>query len=312
MSQEMHLTSPNVPSKKNLVIFSATLIILLIVSAFLYGIYVFAVAVVALISGGLVEFVFAKVRKTEFDLSWIVSPLVITLMLPPTIKLWIVAVAAVFGVFFAKAIFGGLGKNIFNPAVVGVLFVTISFPSMITTAEWIHPSIDGFAGATPLNLLNSGAEFTYSFRDLLLGNVPGAIGETFRLGILILGLVLILLKIVDWRIPLFYLGSVLVFTAIGNLALPDVFPDPILSLFVGGLLFGAFFVATDPVTAPLKNKGRIFYGIGLAFFTVLIRNFATFQEGVIFAIIIMNAIAPLIDDSLEENESTETLVEEAA
>jgi len=312
MSQEMHLKSPNVPSKKNLLIFSASLVILLIASAFLYGIYVFAVAAVALISGGFVEFIFAKVRKTEFDISWIVPPLVVTLMLPPTIKLWVVAVATIFGVFFAKAIFGGLGKNIFNPAVVGVLFVTISFPSMITAAEWIHPSIDGFAGATPLNLLNSGAEFTYSIRDLLFGNVPGAIGETFRLGIIVLGIVLIVLKVADWRIPVFFLGSVLVFTALGKWALPDVFPDPILSLFVGGLLFGAFFVATDPVTAPLKTKGRIIYGIGLAFFTVLIRNFATFQEGVIFAIIIMNAIAPLIDDSLEKNDSVEELVEEAA
>jgi len=312
MSQEMHLKSPNVPSKKNLLIFSASLVILLIASAFLYGIYVFAVAAVALISGGFVEFIFAKVRKTEFDISWIVSPLVVTLMLPPTIKLWVVAVATIFGVFFAKAIFGGLGKNIFNPAVVGVLFVTISFPSMITAAEWIHPSIDGFAGATPLNLLNSGAEFTYSIRDLLFGNVPGSIGETFRLGIIVLGIVLIVLKVADWRIPVFFLGSVLIFTALGKWALPDVFPDPILSLFVGGLLFGAFFVATDPVTAPLKTKGRIIYGIGLAFFTVLIRNFATFQEGVIFAIIIMNAIAPLIDDSLEKNDSVEELVEEAA
>ncbi|MDA3932410.1 MAG: RnfABCDGE type electron transport complex subunit D [Tenericutes bacterium] len=310
MSQEMHLTSPNVPSNKNLLIFSASLVILIIASAFLYGVYVFAVALIALISGGLIEFIFAKVRKTEFDISWIVPPLVVTLMVPPTIKLWVVAVATVFGVFFGKAIFGGLGKNIFNPAIVGVLFITISFPSMITAAEWIHPTIDGFAGATPLTMLNGGGDFTYSMSDLLMGNVPGAFGETFRLGIIILGIILILLKVADWRIPLFYLGSVFIFTAIGNKALPDVFPDPFLSLFVGGLLFGAFFIATDPVTAPLQYKGRILYGIGLAFFTVLIRNFATFQEGVIFAIIIMNAIAPLIDDMFNKNDSNDELVEE--
>ena len=228
MSQEMHLKLPNVPSKRNLLIFSGSLVILLIASAFLYGIYVFAVAAVALVSGGIVEYVFAKVRKTEFEISWIVSPLVLTLMLPPTVKLWVVAVGAVFGIFFGKAIFGGLGKNIFNPAVVGVMFVTISFPSIITAAEWIHPTIDGFAGSTPLAMLNKGGDFTYSFIDLFLGNVPGSIGETFRIGIIVLGIGLIVLKIVDWRIPAAYLGAFLTFTAIGYFIDPNVFPDPIL------------------------------------------------------------------------------------
>ncbi len=309
MSQEMHLKLPNVPSKRNLLIFSGSLVILLIASAFLYGIYVFAVAAVALVSGGIVEYVFAKVRKTEFEISWIVSPLVLTLMLPPTVKLWVVAVGAVFGIFFGKAIFGGLGKNIFNPAVVGVMFVTISFPSIITAAEWIHPTIDGFAGSTPLAMLNKGGDFTYSFIDLFLGNVPGSIGETFRIGIIVLGVGLIVLKIVDWRIPVAYLGAFLTFTAIGYFIDPNVFPDPILSLFVGGVLFAAFFVATDPVTAPLKPMGKIVFGIGLAFFTVLIRNFATFQEGIIFAVILMNAIAPLIDDLFDKQPKENDLVE---
>jgi Na+-transporting NADH:ubiquinone oxidoreductase subunit B/electron transport complex protein RnfD len=309
MSQEMHLKLPNVPSKRNLLIFSGSLVILLIASAFLYGIYVFAVAAVALLSGGIVEYVFAKVRKTEFEISWIVSPLVLTLMLPPTVKLWVVAVGAVFGIFFGKAIFGGLGKNIFNPAVVGVMFVTISFPSIITAAEWIHPTIDGFAGSTPLAMLNKGGDFTYAFIDLFLGNVPGSIGETFRIGIIVLGIGLIVLKIVDWRIPVAYLGAFLTFTAIGYFIDPTVFPDPILSLFVGGVLFAAFFVATDPVTAPLKPMGKIVFGLGLAFFTVLIRNFATFQEGIIFAVILMNAIAPLIDDLFDKQPKENDLVE---
>ncbi len=312
MTQELKVKSPNVPSKKNLLIFTGSLVILLIVSAFLYGLFVFAIAAVALISGGLVELLFAKVRKTEFEISWIVSPLVLTLILPPTVKLWVVSVATVFGVFFGKAIFGGLGKNVFNPAVVGVLFVTISFPSIITAAEWIHPSVDNFTGSTPLVMLNGGGEFTYLFKDLLLGNVPGPLGETFRLGIIILGVALLVLKVADWRITVSYLGSFLVMTAIGFWAAPSVFPDPLLSLFVGGILFAAFFVATDPVTAPLSSKGRIIFGVGLAFFTVLIRNFATFQEGVIFAIIIMNAIAPLIDDLFSKKQEDKELVEEVA
>ena len=307
MTQESHLQI--VPSNRNLIIFSGSLIILLIASAFLYGLYVFAVAAVALISGGIVEFIFAKVRKLEFDISWIVSPLVLALMLPPTIKLWVVAVASTFGIFFGKSIFGGLGKNIFNPAVVGVLFVTISFPAMITAAEWIHPSIADFTGTTPLVMLNGGGEFTYLFKDLLFGNVPGNIGETFRIGIIVLGIGLLVLKVADWRIPVSFLGATLVMTAIGHWLSPSVFPDPIISLFVGGILFAAFFVATDPVTAPVKANGRIVFGIGLAFFTVLIRNFATFQEGVIFAIILMNAIAPLIDDLFNKEDQKSIEVE---
>ena len=309
MDQVIKEESQMVPSKKNLLIFTGSLAILLIISTFLYGAYVLAIAAVALVSGGLVEYLFARIRKLEFDISWIVSPLVLTLMLPPTVKLWVVAIATIFGIFFGKAIFGGLGKNIFNPAVVGVLFVTISFPSLITAAEWIHPSIDGFAGSTPLAMLNKAGEFTYAFKDLLLGNVPGSIGETFRIGIIILGLALILLKVVDWRIPLAFIGSFLIFAAVGYWLAKESFPDPILSLFVGGLMFAAFFVATDPVTAPLNPKGKFIFGIGLAFFTILIRNFATFQEGIIFAIILMNAIAPLIDDMFNKKSVASELSE---
>jgi Na+-transporting NADH:ubiquinone oxidoreductase subunit B/electron transport complex protein RnfD len=305
----MQLRLETAPTKKNLLIFTGSLLILLIASAILYGVYVLAVAAVALVSGGLVEYLFARVRKLEFDISWIVSPLVLTMMLPPTVKLWVVAVASVFGIFFGKAIFGGLGKNIFNPAVVGVLFVTISFPSLITAAEWIHPSIDSFAGSTPLAMLNKGGEFTYPLIDLLIGNVPGAIGETFRIGIIILGIGLIVLKVADWRIPVAFIGSFLGLTALGYWLAPESFPDPIISLFVGGLMFAAFFVATDPVTAPIKPWGKVIYGVGLAFFTILIRNFATFQEGIIFAVILMNAIAPLID-GLFEKEVEETEVKE--
>lgn len=310
MNQETILKLETVPSKKNLIIFSASLLVLLIASAFFFGAYVFAVAAVALASGALVEYLFAKVRKLEFDMSWVVSPLVITLMLPPTVKLWVVAVATVFGVFFGKSILGGLGKNIFNPAVVGVLFVTISFPPLITAAEWIHPSIDSFAGATPLTMLNGSGDFTYTFVDLFLGNVPGSIGETFRIGIIILGILLMVLKVADWRIPLSYIGFFLLLTAIGYWISPTDIPNPITSLFVGGILFGAFFVATDPVTSPIKPWGKIIFGFGLAFFTFLIRNFATFQEGVIFAVILMNAIAPLIDSLFEKKPSESTVESE--
>ena len=161
-------------------------------------------------------------------------------------------------------------------------------------------------------MLNGGGDFTYQFTDLLFGNVPGAIGETFRIGIIILGIALLVLKAADWRIPLAYLGGFVILTGLGHLLDAGRFPDPFISLFVGGILFAAFFIATDPVTAPLTGKGRIVYGLGLAFFTVLIRNMATFQEGVIFAVILMNAIAPLIDDMFTKNIEDNELVEEVA
>jgi len=317
MTQVTQLNVDRVPNNRNLIIFSIFLFALLIASAFLYGAYVLAIAAVALVSGGAVELAFAKVRKLDLDISWIVSPMVFTLLMPPRVNLWVVAVGTVFGVFFGKAVFGGLGKNVFNPAVVGVMFVTISFPSIIVAAEWIHPSIANYGGSTPLVMLNGGQELIYQgvdilFVDLLFGNVPGAIGETFRIGIIILGIALLALKVADWRIPFFYLGSFFILTAIGHWSAPDVFPDPILSLFVGSVLFVAFFVATDPVTAPITGKGRIIYAVGLAFFTVLIRNLATFQEGVVFAIILMNAIAPLIDDMFDKKVEENDLVEEVA
>jgi Na+-transporting NADH:ubiquinone oxidoreductase subunit B/electron transport complex protein RnfD len=293
-----------------MIIFTSALVILLIISTIFFGFYVFLVALVAILCAFIVEIVFVKIRKVEFDKFFVISPLVLTMMMPPRIELWVVAVGSLFGVFFGKAVFGGYGKNVFNPAVVGVLFVTISFPSLVTAANWIHPSIDGFSGATPLSMLNSGGDFTYLFKDLLLGNVPGSIGETFRLGIIIIGVVLIVLKVIDWRIPSVYLLSMFILTGIGYLISPTSFPNPILSLFVGGLLFAAFFVATDPITSPINPKGKIFFAIGLAFFTILIRYFATFQEGIVFAIIIMNAIAPLIDDGLEKNNDVKANLEE--
>jgi len=133
--------------------------------------------------------------------------------------------------------------------------------------------------------------------DLLMGNTIGTLGETFRLGIIVIGILLMVLKVSDWKIPLSYLGSFFVITGVAFLIAPDsIGKDPVLSLLLGSILFGAFFIAVDPVTAPITGKGRVIYGIGLGLLTFIIRNFGTFHEGVTFAIIIMNAISPLIDN----------------
>ena len=306
MSENKQSIHGDILSMKNMLIMTGALVILLFVGMLRFGPYVFAIAAVALAASILVEWSFAKIRKKELGTSWMVTPLIFTMMLPVTAPLWMVAVGSAFGTFFAKGLFGGHGKNIFNPAAVGIIFVTVSFIREMTQSwfnprvagGWFDPSkdygIDAVSAATPLNLAE-GNLMDYSLIDLLLGNMPGAIGETFRIGVIVLGIMLILLKIIDWRIPVFYLGTVFVFNGIGHLFAADTFIDPVRAILLGGVMFGAFFVATEPVSAPLSFKGKVMYGIGLGVLTVLIRTFSSFNEGVVFAIVIMNAISPLLD-----------------
>jgi len=278
-----------------MVIFALALLPFVVMGVIRYGMHVIWMLLVAYTSALIVELLFAKFRKLKLDVGLLITPLIFTLILPPTLPLWIVAVGSSFGVFFGKSMFGGFGKNIFNAAIVGRLFITISFPAYMATM-WLEPGADVITTATPLGALNRGGAFDYTFMDLLLGNTAGSVGETFRLGILIIGILLILLRMINWRIPVFFIGSVFLITWIGGLIAPDMFRDPITSLFVGGLLFGAFFVASDPITSPYTQKSRIIYGISLGLITVVIRNFAAFPEGVMFAIIIMNAFAPQLDN----------------
>ncbi len=279
---------------QNLTLVAVALFLILAAASYIFGLYVFLVAVVAIVVALLVELTFSKVRKLPFDHFWFITPLVMTLLLPPTVPLWIAGVGSFFGYFFGKSIFGGAGKNIFNPALVGILFVTISFPQFISTA-WLDP-VTGVVGTqTPLSLLNSGAPFTYSFESLMLGNTPGSIGETFRAGILILGVILMLFEAIDWRIPLTMLLTVFVVTLIGYYVYPSGFANPYYSLFTGSVMFVAFFVATDPVTGPLGSRNKLIYGAGIGLLVVLIRNFGSFPEGTIFAVILMNAIGALLD-----------------
>jgi len=154
---------------------------------------------------------------------------------------------------------------------------------------------DAITSATPLVFLKTGEPLLFSIRDLLLGAAPGSMGETFRLGIIIAGIYLIVTKISSWRIPVMYLSTVLIMSAIGHALAPDAIAAPIYQVLTGGLLYGAFFMATDPVSSPYTNLGKIIFGIGLGVLTVLIRSFSGYSEGVMFSIILMNAVGPLID-----------------
>jgi RnfABCDGE-type electron transport complex D subunit len=245
------------------------------------------------VAGGIVEVAFALIRKREIEEGFLVTGLIFPLILPPTTPIWVVAVGCAVGVFFGKEVFGGTGRNIFNPALVGRLFITIAFPQ-IMSASWQKPFSDAITTATPLASFKTAGELT-PLMDLFLGNVAGSVGEVFRIGILIGGAFLVISKVANWRIPLSYLASVALFSWIGNLIAPDMVAPPLFQLLGGGLLFGALFMATDPVTSPYNHESKFIFGALCGVLTVVIRSFSGYTEGVMFSIIFMNALTPLID-----------------
>jgi RnfABCDGE-type electron transport complex D subunit len=258
-----------------------------------WGARVLLIVLVSYIAGGLVEVAFAVIRRRPIEEGFLVTGLIFPLVLPPTVPLWIVAVGSAFGIFFGKEVFGGTGRNIFNPALVGRLFITIAFPQVMSTA-WQAPYTDAISSATPLSLYKTGQEIT-PYVDLLFGNVAGSMGEVFSIGIIIGGVFLLITKVGNWRIPVFYIGSVFLFSLIGNIFLPELIAPPLFQVLAGGLLFGAFFMVTDPVTSPYNNESKILFGIFAGLLTIVIRSFSGYTEGVMFSIILMNALSPLID-----------------
>lgn len=274
-------------------------------SIYFWGLRVLAVIVVSYTFGGLAEVAFAIYRKKEIHEGFLVTGLIFPLILPPTVPLWVVAVGVMFGVVFGKEVFGGTGRNIFNPAIVGRIFLTIAFPD-IMTMRWQMPFMEGLGGflryqqidavttATPLALYKTQGVIT-SYTGLFLGQSPGCIGETFRIGIIAGGLFLILARIVDWRIPLAYIATIFAFPFLSNHMFHTQFAGGVFQLLSGGLLLGAFFMATDPVTSPFTKPGRWVAGVLLGILTVLIRGLSGYVEGVMFAILLVNVLSPLID-----------------
>lgn len=282
-------------SNKKLYIFLATLLTLSAFSTAIFGVKVLYMLLVSIGIAFLFEFIFAKVKKQKTNfLEWLVTPILFVMFLPVSVPLWLVLWGSLFGVLFGKLLFGGAGKYVFSPALVGILFVTISFPQLM---------IDPNASAS---LLKTGG-FIGKYKDLLMGNSVGALGEVFRLLIIFLGIILIAYKVIDWKIPVFYIISLFLFTAFANQVGMKNVADPIDSLLVGSLLLGAFFAATDDATIAKYPVGRVIYGVGLGFFTFIIRNFSAYQEGVVFAIIIMNMLAPLID-KIEEPRPVKNII----
>lgn len=248
---------------------------------------------VSYIAGGIVEVCFAILMKRHIEEGFLVTGLIFPLVLPASTPIWVAIVGIIFGVFFGKEIFGGTGRNIFNPALVGRLFITIAFPR-IMSASWIAPFTDVITSATPLAMMRTAGEVT-PFKDLLLGLHGGSMGELFRIGVIAGGLFLMASKVANWRVPVTYLGTVAVFAFIGNRVAPASIAPPVFQLLSGGLLYGAFFMATDPVTSPSTRAGKLVFGVLCGILTIIIRSFSGYTEGVMFSIIFMNALSPLID-----------------
>ncbi len=269
-----------------------TLLLPTAAGVYFFGYYALSVIAVSVAAALLTEYLVKKLRGKPFvmDGSAVVTGLLLALILPPTIPLWMVAVGSIFSIAIVKEAFGGLGHNIFNPALGGRAFLTVSFALEMTT--WVSPmgfGADAVTTATPLNsnFVWQGSNLAL-YRALLLGNTGGSIGETSALLIIVGGLLLIVLGIINWRTPLAYIGTV----ALLGLAFGE---DTIFYVLTGGLMLGAFFMATDYVTSPLTNTGKIIFGIGAGVLTAVIRHFGGLPEGVCYSILFMNALTPLID-----------------
>jgi len=256
-------------------------------SVYFFGMRALAITLVSVAAAVAAEAAIQKIRNrpvTINDGSAVITGLLLALTLSPAMPLWMVAVGAVAAIGIGKQVYGGLGSNPFNPALVGRAFLVVTFPVHMTT--WINP-IDGVTSATPLGLLKMEGTAT-GYTELFIGNVGGSLGETSALLLILGGLYLLYRGIIDWRIPAFYLGTVAVMTAVLG-------QDPVFHLLAGGLMLGAFFMATDMVTTPVTRTGKIIFGIGAGILVVLIRLYGGYPEGVLFSILLMNTFTPIID-----------------
>lgn len=293
-------------------------VLIALIPAFLVSLYVFGISAlimtsVAVISCIIFEYVIQKyLLKTQVtvgDGSALITGILLAFNLPSTLPLWMVITGSLVAIGIAKMSFGGLGYNIFNPALVGRVFLLVSFPVQMTS--WPTPIennttlVDAITGETTLGIIKEGLLYGEtmttlgdklpSVTELLLGFTSGSAGEMSALALLLGGIYLLARKIITWHIPLTILLVMAVFTGIFWLVDPEHYASPLIHVLSGGAILGAFFMATDLVTSPMTKKGMIIFSVGIAIITVVIRLYGAYPEGISFAILIMNAFVPLIN-----------------
>lgn len=280
-----------------------------IAAVLLFGMRALLVMAVAVVSCLAMEGVCLKIAGRDVkgsitDGSAIITGLLLAMNLPSGIPLWMIVVGAAVAMLLGKHAYGGLGNNPFNPALVARVFLLISFPTAMTTwpltsCRLKEAATDVLTGATPLGVLQmDGAQKAVesaSHWNLFIGNVGGSLGEVSALALLLGGVYLLISRIITWEIPVTYIATVFVFTGIAWLVDPAAQPDPLWHILSGGVMLGAWFMATDMVTSPVTRKGMLIFGVGCGVLTCVIRLFAGYPEGVSFAILIMNGLVPLID-----------------
>lgn len=311
--------SPHVHSgdsvQKNMYWVLIALVPALLCSFFMFGVGALATTVISVVACVFFEwainrFMLGNPKCTVSDGSAILTGVLLAFNMPSNIQPWIVVVGALFAIGVVKMTFGGLGCNLFNPALAGRAFLLISFPVDMTT--WPVPGhgfgsyLDAETGATPL------ATMKYAFKsgdptvldqlpslhDMLLGHTGGCLGEVCALALLLGLAILLIKKVITWHIPVSILATVFVLSGLFHLANP-VYANPLAELLSGGLLLGAVFMATDYVTSPMSKNGQLVYGVAIGALTVIIRTFGAYPEGMSFAILIMNAFVPLINNKFK-------------
>lgn len=299
----------------------------MLVSVYFFGLDALRVLVISSLSCLFFEWLIQKYLikgpVTIFDGSALITGILLAFNVPSNLPTWIIIVGAFVAIGMAKMSFGGLGKNPFNPALVGRVFLLISFPVQMTS--WPEPKMlfgnvasypDAMGGATPLGFLKEGLknstvpELMSKMPDLMMdfiGFIGGSLGEVSVVALLLGAIYMLIKKVITWQIPFAYIGSVVVFTGILWLVDPDMYIDPVFHLLTGGLILGAFFMATDMVSSPISPWGQIVFGIGCGVITILIRIWGAYPEGVSFAILIMNAFTPLLNKWLKPKLFGETI-----
>ena len=287
----------------------------LLVAIYYFGWYALRLTLVTVATCMLAEWLIQKFLikgpLTINDGSAVLTGLLLAFNVPANLPIWMAIVGSVFAIGVGKMAFGGLGKNPFNPALVGRVFMLVSFPTAMTTWPKVSPIFsngfftDAVTGPTPLGILKESGVSTLEqvgnmqFLDMVLGNRGGAFGEVCAIALLIGAIYLIARKVIDIATPLSILLTVFVFTGIFYLVDPTHYIAPWYHLVYGGLILGAFFMATDMVTSPMTIRGKILFGIGIGLITVVIRLWGAYPEGVSFAILIMNAFTPLINKAFK-------------